>query len=76
MGVMLMDSKKINDRNSINNHINADADTDINTISTTNQVKEKLVDKSKHSDDNKNLKKSGNAIDRNPNYPADSDNDF
>ena len=49
-----MDSKDIKDRNSINNHINADANTDINTISTTNQVKEKLVDVSKQKKNNNN----------------------
>ena len=51
-----MDSKKIKDRNCINNHINADANTDINTISTTNEIKEKFVDKSKQNEVNKNHK--------------------
>ena len=42
-----MDSKKTKDRNSVINHINADANTDINTISTTNEIKEELLDRSK-----------------------------
>ena len=42
-----MDSKKTKDRNSVTNHINADANTDINTISTTNEIKKELVDISK-----------------------------
>ena len=42
-----MDSKKTKDRNSVTNHINADAKTDINTISTTNEIKKELVDISK-----------------------------
>ncbi|MBC8059332.1 MAG: hypothetical protein H7Y18_01550 [Clostridiaceae bacterium] len=48
-----MDMKKIHDRNSINNHINIDNNADINTIPTTNQVKEKLVDKSNQNKSNK-----------------------